>query len=65
MLRNMKQFGYVISENAAASEPCVASGRFNTHRYLSLTAYDDSGATVNATDTNFIFLLRPIYYEDV
>jgi len=66
MRRNLQGFGFVVSENAAASEPCVASGVFrHTQRYLSLVAYNASGATVNATDTNFVFLLRPIYHEDV
>lgn len=64
MRRNLKQFGYVVSENAAASELCVASGIFrHTNRYLSLVAYNASGAAVNATDTNFVFVLRPVYYQ--
>lgn len=64
MRRNLKQFGYVVSENAAASEICVASGVFrHTNRYLSFVAYNGSGASVNATDTNFVFILRPIYYQ--
>lgn len=64
MRRNLRQFGYVVSENAAASEVCVASGVFrHTFRYLSLVAYNASGASVNATDTNFVFKLRPIYYQ--
>lgn len=62
MRRNLKAIGYVVSENAAASEICVTSGVFrHTMRYLSLVAYNASGATVNATDTNFVFKLRPIY----
>lgn len=64
MRRNLKPIGYVVSENAAASEPCVSSGVFrHTMRYLSLIAYNASGATVNATDSNFQFKLRPVYYE--
>jgi len=64
MRRNLRGIGYVVSENAAASEVCVASGVFrHTNRYLSLVAYDGSGATVNATDTNFVFILRPVYYQ--
>lgn len=64
MRRNLKQFGYVVSENAAASEACVASGVFeHTDRYLSLVAYNGSGATVNATDTNFVFTLQPFSWQ--
>lgn len=62
MRRNMKLIGYVVSENAAASEKCVASGVFEcTFRYLTLVAYNDSGASVNATDTNFRFDFRPLF----
>lgn len=64
MRRNLQPIGAVISENAAASEPCVASGVFeHADRYLSLVAYDASGATVNATDTNFIFTLQPYSWQ--
>lgn len=64
MRRNLRAIGYVVSENAAAGEICVASGTFrHTNRYLSLVAYNGSGASVNATDTNFVFILRPIYYQ--
>jgi hypothetical protein len=64
MRRNLKPIGYVISENAAASEVCVASGVFrHTMRYLSLVAYNVSGASVNATDTNFVFKLRAVYSQ--
>ena len=64
MRSNLKSIGYVVSENAAASEPCVASGVFeHTNRYLTLVAYNDSGATVNATDTNFIFTLQPYSWQ--
>lgn len=64
MRRNLKYIGYVASENAAASEICVASGVFrHTMRYLSIVAFNEAGATVNATDSNFKFLLRPIFSE--
>jgi hypothetical protein len=60
MRRNLKYIGCVVSENAAASEVCRASGEFtHTHRYLSLVIYNAGGATLNATDTNFIFTLQP------
>lgn len=64
MRRNLKGIGYVVSENAAASEVCVASGVFeHVDRYLSLVAYNASGATVNATDTNFVFTLQPFSWQ--
>lgn len=64
MRYNLKRIGYVVSENAAASEKCVASGEFTcTQRYLSIVGYDDSGATVDATDSNFRFDLRPVYFQ--
>jgi len=56
MLRNLRAIGAVISENAAASEKCVASGWFEwPFRYISFAGYNASGATTNATDSNFRF----------
>lgn len=64
MRSNLKNIGYVVSENAAASEACVASGTFeHLDRYLTLVAYNDSGATINATDTNFVFTLQPVSWQ--
>src|SRR3972149_3654196 len=61
MLRNLRGIGVVVSENAAASEKCVASGIFEHYdRYLSLVGYDNAGASVDATDSNFVFTLQPI-----
>lgn len=60
MLQNLKYIGSVVSENAAASEKCVASGEFVTYaRYISIVMYNDSGATTNATDSNARFDLQP------
>lgn len=62
MRRNLKFIGAVVSENAAASEKCVASGVFeHVDRYLSLAVYNGGGATINATDSNFRFDLTPMY----
>lgn len=62
MRYNLLPIGYVVSENAAAGEKCVRSGVFDaTMRYISFVAYNDSGASVNATDTNFRFDFRLIY----
>jgi len=62
MRRNLKYIGCVVSENAAASEKCVASGEFEHHlRYISIVGYNAGGATINATDSNFRFDLQPWY----
>lgn len=62
MRRNLQYFGCVVSENAAASEKCVASGVYEHYlRYISFVAYDASGASVNATDSNFVFRYWPIF----
>ena len=64
MRRNLKGIGYVVSENAAASEKCIAFGEFTTSaRYLSMVGYNDSNATTNATDSNFVFNLHPAFDE--
>lgn len=64
MRRNLKSIGAVVSENAAASETCVASGRFQfSQRYMSLVGYNAAGATINATDSNFRFNIVPIYWQ--
>lgn len=64
MRRNLKQIGFVASENAAASEKCVSSGLFRfTQRYMSIVGYNASGASVNATDSNFRFDIVPVYAQ--
>lgn len=64
MRRNLQYIGSVVSENAAASEKCVAQGSFVTYdRYLTIVAYNASGATVNATDSNFRFDLQPKAFQ--
>lgn len=64
MRRNLTPIGYVVSENAAASEKCIASGRFDTFkRYITFVGYNDSGATTNATDSNFKFYYQVTYWQ--
>lgn len=64
MRQNLKFVGYVVSENAAASEKCIVGGEFeHASRYLSIVIYNDSGAAVNATADNFKFWLTPIWYQ--
>jgi hypothetical protein len=63
-VRNMKYIGSIVSENAAASEACVASGEFVTYsRYISIVGVNSGGATINATDSNFRFNLTPKFIE--
>lgn len=64
MRRNLTFIGAVVSENAAASEKCVAYGVFeHFDRYISLVAYNASGASVNATAANFLFYLQPVFFD--
>jgi hypothetical protein len=64
MRRNMRPIGAIISENAAASEVCRTSGIFeHTQRYMSLVSFNGAGATINATDSNFIFKFRLVYSQ--
>jgi len=64
MRYNLTYLGTVVSENAAASEKCVASGVITLYtRYVSIVAYNSSGATVNATDSNFRFDMQPKYWQ--
>jgi hypothetical protein len=63
-VRNMRLIGVVVSENAAASEKCVASGEFVSYnRYFSIVAVNNGGSTINATDSAFRFDLTPRYIE--
>jgi hypothetical protein len=58
MRRNLAPIGYIVSENAAASEKCIASGWFfHPARYIQLIGYNDAGASINSTAANFIFRL--------
>ena len=64
MRRNLHYIGAVTSENAAASEVCVASGSFeHFDRYISIVAFNGANATINATDANFVFRLAPVYWQ--
>jgi hypothetical protein len=52
--------GSVTAEDAATTK-MVSTGRFRTtSRYISLVGYNDGGATLNATDSNFEFYLTPV-----
>lgn len=64
MRRNLRPIGYVVSENAAASEKCITTGSFVSFaRYITFVGYNDSGATINATDSNFVFFYQETYFQ--
>lgn len=61
---NMMFIGQIVSENAAAGEVLVASGVFqSTERYHSYVIVNNTGASVNATDSNFRFNIQPKFVE--
>lgn len=59
-LRNLLQIGSVVIEEANTTK-MVGGGRFYwPHRYISIVGFNNSsGATINATDSNFLFFLQP------
>lgn len=64
MRTNLLYIGSIVSENAAASEVCKASGIVEiASRYVTVCCYNAAGATINATDSNSVFYLTPIYDE--
>lgn len=64
-LTNMKQFGAVTVDTADTSDQ-ITGGVVEVHeRYVSIGGWNASGATLNATDSNFYFSLTPIYDEAV
>lgn len=64
MIYNLRWIGSVTSENAAASEKCVASGEFDFfQQYLTIVVVNNGGATLNATDSNFRFDLTPMAWQ--
>lgn len=64
MRRNLRPIGYVVSENAAASEKCIAGESFVTFkRYINFVGYNDAGASVNSTDSNFQFFYQVTYFQ--
>lgn len=56
-VRNLKFIGTVVAEEADTTK-MVGSGSFlHTQRYLTLVGKNETGATINATDSNFVFKL--------
>jgi len=63
-MRNLRYIGMVVSENAAASEICKASGLVEiTSQYVSVVGYNASGASINATDSVSLFYLVPVAWQ--
>jgi len=61
---NLQYIGYVTCESATSSVTLVASGVFAcADRYLSLVGYNDSGASIHATDSAFKFVLQPYSWQ--
>lgn len=59
-LKNLTKIGSVGVEEADTTK-MVGSGTFIcTKRYVSFVIYNDSGAAINATDSNFILRITPI-----
>jgi hypothetical protein len=57
VLRNLTQVGQIIADEADTTN-MISGGVFSCYeRYLSLVAWNDTGAAINATDSNFIFFL--------
>ena len=64
MRRNLTYIGSVVSENATAGEKSVASGRFfHTERYITFVVFNDGGAAINATDSNFRLDIQPMAWQ--
>lgn len=58
-LRNLEYIGSVEVESAGTTE-MISSGVFTvTNRYFSIVAYNRSGTSINATDSNFVFNVVP------
>ena len=58
-LRNLQYIGSVVVEDAGTTK-MVASGEFsNSKQYHSYVIYNDAGAAINATDSNFILTVTP------
>jgi hypothetical protein len=58
-LKNLQFIGSVIAEEADTTK-MVGSGEFeSSKRYQSYVIHNDSGAAINATDSNFILTITP------
>lgn len=62
-LKNLHFIGKVTSEEADTTKMVGSDTFTHTQRYLTLVADNNLGATVNATDSNFIFKLTARAYQ--
>ncbi len=62
-LLNMHSIGAVIIEDAATTKMVGSGIIIWPHRYITIAGHNDSGATINATDSNFIFQLVPLPWQ--
>ena len=59
--RNLHMFGIVKADEADTSDQ-IKGGVIEVYeRYLSIVGFNKTGATLNATDSNFYFSLTPIF----
>jgi len=61
--RNLQYIGSVTAEDAALTAMNASGVFYCRSRYLSMVAYNDGGAAINATDSNFVFTITPIPAE--
>lgn len=60
---NAPQFGAVKTQAAGTQVNIKGLTADASEQYLSLVGWNASGATIDATDSNFKFFLTPIYYQ--
>ncbi len=58
-LKNLSRFGMIVAEEADTTKMSGSGVIWLPHRYVSLVTYNQGGASINATDSNFLFYLTP------
>jgi hypothetical protein len=61
ILRNLKMFGRVVADEANTTDMQNGGVVEIYERYVSMVAWNDGGADLEITDSNFQFFLTPIY----
>lgn len=63
-INNLQYIGSIVNDSTTASQPQVAHGDFICYsRYLSIVGFNGVGSTINATDSNFQFILTPKSFQ--
>jgi len=63
-LRNLMPIGQIVIEEADTTKMVGGGHFFFPYRYLTLVGFNNAtGATINATDSNFQFLLRAYNWQ--